>query len=88
MRLVCAGVVLWVVAARRLPLSLAAQLIVAETIFGLGYGFLFEARLLPTVTEATGAGLQIAGVCLAISVFTSSGRSRMSRKNDRVEPRP
>jgi drug/metabolite transporter (DMT)-like permease len=68
--------VLWVVAARRLPLSLAAQLIVAETIFGLGYGFLFEARL-PTLTEAAGAGLQIAGVCLAIAIFSSSSRSRM-----------
>ncbi|PYE34204.1 EamA-like transporter family protein [Rhizobium sp. PP-F2F-G38] len=68
--------VLWVVAARRLPLSLAAQLIVAETIFGLGYGFVFEVRW-PTVTEAAGAGLQIAGVCLAIAVFTSSSRSRV-----------
>ncbi|BCH62317.1 DMT family transporter [Agrobacterium vitis] len=69
--------VLWVVASRRLPLSLAAQLIVAETVFGLGYGFLFEARL-PTLAEATGAGLQIAGVCLAIAFFTSSCRNGMS----------
>ncbi|RWX81584.1 DMT family transporter [Neorhizobium lilium] len=72
--------VLWVIAARRLPLSLAAQLIVAETIFGLGYGFLFEARW-PTLTEAAGAGLQIAGVCLAIAVFTSSTRNRMGGTN-------
>lgn len=67
--------VLWVSAARRLPLSLAARLIVAETIFGLGYGFFFEARL-PTLTEAAGAALQIAGVCLAISVFTLSSRGK------------
>ncbi|MGO7837681.1 hypothetical protein [Rhizobium leguminosarum] len=29
----------WVFASRRLPLALAAQLIVAETVFGLAYGF-------------------------------------------------
>lgn len=32
----------WVFASRRLPLALAAQLIVAETVFGLAYGFMFE----------------------------------------------
>lgn len=66
--------VLWVVSARRQHLSLASQLIAAETVFGLGYGFLFEVRL-PTLTEAVGAGLQIAGVCLAIAVFTSRRRA-------------
>ncbi|WP_341486396.1 DMT family transporter [Pararhizobium sp. A13] len=58
----------WVVASRRLPLALSAQLIVAETIFGLVYGFMFEGRW-PTVAEATGATLQFAGVCSAIAVF-------------------
>lgn len=58
----------WGVASRRLPLALAAQLIVAETVFGLAYGFLFENRW-PTVPEAVGAGLQVAGVCAAIAAF-------------------
>jgi drug/metabolite transporter (DMT)-like permease len=58
----------WVVASRRLPLALAAQLIVAETIFGLAYGFMFEGRF-PSIAEAVGALLQFAGVCTAIAVF-------------------
>lgn len=59
----------WVVASRRLPLALAAQLIVAETVFGLTYGFMFEGRF-PSPAEAIGATLQFAGVCFAIEVFT------------------
>ncbi len=58
----------WVVASRRLPLALAAHLIVAETIFGLAYGFMFEGRF-PSIAEAVGALLQFAGVCTAITVF-------------------
>ncbi|MBX4959617.1 DMT family transporter [Rhizobium lentis] len=58
----------WVVASRRLPLALSAQLIVAETVFGLGYGFIFEGRL-PSLAEAIGATLQFGGVCSAIAVF-------------------
>jgi drug/metabolite transporter (DMT)-like permease len=58
----------WVVASRRLPLALSAQLIVAETVFGLGYGFIFEGRL-PSPAEAIGATLQFGGVCSAIAVF-------------------
>ncbi|MBA8899272.1 DMT family transporter [Phyllobacterium sp. P30BS-XVII] len=58
----------WVVASRRLPLAFSAQLIVAETIFGLGYGFVFEGRG-PSVAETIGALLQIIGVCSAINVF-------------------
>ncbi|UHD45768.1 hypothetical protein LUX29_00425 [Aureimonas altamirensis] len=50
-------------------MALAAQLIVAETIFGLIYGFLFEARW-PVPAEWIGAGIQIAGVAAAIGVFT------------------
>ncbi len=59
----------WMIAARLLPLALAAQLIVAETVFGLFYGFLFEQRM-PTVPEAGGAILQLAGVGMAIAIFT------------------
>lgn len=59
----------WVIASRRLPLALAAQLIVAETLFALLYGFLLEGRL-PTVIEASGAIMQITGVCLSIALFS------------------
>ncbi|MGO4195843.1 DMT family transporter [Rhizobium sp. YAF28] len=59
----------WMIASRLLPLALAAQLIVAETIFGLFYGFLFEQRM-PTVPEAGGAILQLIGVGMAIAIFT------------------
>lgn len=58
----------WVIASHRLPLALAAQLIVAETVFGLVYGFIFESRS-PTPAEAIGATMQVAGVCSAIAVF-------------------
>jgi drug/metabolite transporter (DMT)-like permease len=64
---------LWVVSSQRLSLALAAQLIVAESVFGLVYGFLYEARW-PTGPEAAGAALQIAGVILAIRLFHGSRR--------------
>ncbi|WP_260691785.1 EamA/RhaT family transporter [Rhizobium leguminosarum] len=59
----------WVVASRRLPLALAAQLIVAETVFGLAYGFMFEGRF-PTLAETIGVAMQFVGVCSAIAVFS------------------
>jgi drug/metabolite transporter (DMT)-like permease len=58
-----------VVASPRLPLALSAQLIVAETIFGLTYGFMFEGRF-PSPSEVIGAALQLAGVCSAIATFS------------------
>ncbi|CUX03956.1 DMT family transporter [Rhizobium pusense] len=71
----------WVIASRRLPLALAAQLIVAETVFGLAYGFAFEGRF-PTLAEAIGVAMQFLGVCSAIAVFskprTSLGLSQNS----------
>ncbi|MFT2211323.1 DMT family transporter [Rhizobium giardinii] len=67
----------WVVASRRLPLALASQLIVAETLFGLSYGFAFEGRW-PTYPEWVGTLLQAAGVVLAIAQFT--GRARTARQ--------
>ena len=63
------GTYCWVVAARRLPLALSAQLIVAETVFGLGYGLAYEQRL-PTLPETVGTLLQLVGVVLAVMIFT------------------
>lgn len=60
----------WSIASRKLPLSLSAQLIVAETVFGLAYGFIYEHRW-PTLTEWTGIALQLVGVAVSIAVFTS-----------------
>ena len=69
----------WVVASRRLPLALSAQLIVAETMFGLGYGFLFEGRW-PTWAEGTGAAMQFVGVGLAVAAFGKSERNLPTEK--------
>lgn len=59
----------WVVASERLPMALSAQLIVAETVFGLGYGLCFEQRW-PTVAEAGGGLLQLVGVVVAVAIFS------------------
>lgn len=59
----------WVVASQRLPLALSAQLIVAETGFGLIYGFAYERRW-PSLSEGLGSLLQIAGVIVAVAIFT------------------
>lgn len=60
----------WVVASERLPMALSAQLIVAETVFGLAYGLAFEQRL-PTIPEAVGGLLQLVGVVVAVAIFAS-----------------
>ncbi len=58
----------WSVAARRLPVALAGQLIVSETLFALLYGALHERRG-PGWGEAVGAALMVAGVLAALRVF-------------------
>lgn len=70
----------WVIASRRLPLALAAQLIVAETVFGLLYGFIYEQRW-PLIWEWAGCALQVAGVCRSIALLTSS-----PTQNGRITP--
>ncbi|MDR6951868.1 drug/metabolite transporter (DMT)-like permease [Ancylobacter sp. 3268] len=67
------GTYCWMVASRQLPLALSAQLIVAETVFGLGYGLAYEQRL-PNSAEAVGTLLQLVGVVLAVTIFTRRGR--------------
>ncbi|MCB4769275.1 DMT family transporter [Ancylobacter sp. Lp-2] len=62
------GTYCWVVASRLLPLALSGQLIVAETVFGLGYGLAYEHRL-PTSPELVGTLLQLVGVALAVAIF-------------------
>ncbi len=67
----------WTVASHRLPLALSAQLIVAETLFALVYGFAFEGRW-PHPAEWAGAALLIAGVYLGVRAFAAKAQ----------EPRP
>lgn len=54
----------WNAASRRLPLTLAGQMIVFETVFALVYGFAYEARW-PHNLEILAAVLLIGGVALA-----------------------
>ncbi|MGY2050920.1 DMT family transporter [Methylobacterium sp. JK268] len=70
----------WVVASRRLSLALAAQLIVSESVFGLIYGILYEARP-PTGPELAGAVLIVVGVVAAIRAFE---RHRVARREGPV----
>ncbi|QCI65513.1 DMT family transporter [Phreatobacter stygius] len=60
---------LWSIASTRLPVSLAAQLIVSETLFGLTYGFIHAGRW-PSLAEAAAIVLMVGGVVGAIRAFT------------------
>jgi drug/metabolite transporter (DMT)-like permease len=62
----------WTYASKVLPLALAAQLIVAETVFALIYGFAFAGRW-PHAPEWLGAGLLIAGVLWGVQTFARHG---------------
>lgn len=59
---------LWSIASQRLPVSLAAQLIVSETVFALLFGFMHAGRG-PSISEAIAAVLLIGGVTGAVRVF-------------------
>lgn len=59
----------WSIASHRLPLTLTAQLIVAETVFGLIFGLSMDLRW-PTPSEGFGCLLQILGVSMAVREFT------------------
>ncbi len=61
----------WSVATRRLPVSLAGQLIVFETIFALIYSAAYQATR-PNPTQSLGAALLIAGVIVAMHVFAKN----------------
>ncbi len=64
---------LWSLAAQRLSVALSAQLIVSETLFALLFGYLLAARW-PSVFEAAGAALLVAGVMLGTYSFHKSGK--------------
>lgn len=62
------GALAWTLAAKRLPVTLCAQLIVSETVFGTVFGLAAHGRL-PTVMEAGGIAVLTAGVVAAIGAF-------------------
>lgn len=62
------GFYLWNVASAALPVSLAGQLTIFETIFGLVYVYLFEARW-PTVLELAGIFLMLGGIVIGVYTF-------------------
>ena len=64
----------WTIAARRLPIVLAAQLIVSETAFGVVFGLAVAGRW-PTPIEAGGIILLIIGVVRAIGTFHRPGHN-------------
>ena len=60
----------WTIAARRLPVALAAQLIVMEAVFGTVVGLLVHRRW-PSATELAGMTVLIVGVIAGIRAFDS-----------------
>ncbi|MDY0874007.1 DMT family transporter [Dongia rigui] len=62
-------------ASTRLPVTLAGQLIVFETIFGVLYVFLAEGRR-PSVIELSGFALSILGIWLSIRVLQHTTETR------------
>lgn len=68
---------LWAVASRRLPLSLAGQLIVSETIFGIVFALAWDKRG-PTLAEAVGGALLIAGVGVAVRMFERRSQRKLN----------
>jgi drug/metabolite transporter (DMT)-like permease len=60
----------WTIAARRLPVSLSAQLVVLETVFGAVFGLAVR-REWPDIIETLGIVALLAGVVFAIRVFYS-----------------
>jgi drug/metabolite transporter (DMT)-like permease len=64
------GTLWWNAAARRLPPSLAGQLIVFETLSALAYAWLLR-RAWPDAVTLAGVGLLIVGVLLGVRAFSS-----------------
>jgi drug/metabolite transporter (DMT)-like permease len=60
----------WTIAAQRLPVALAAQLIVMEAVFGTVVGLLVHRRW-PSAEELTGMTVLIVGVIAAVRAFDS-----------------
>jgi drug/metabolite transporter (DMT)-like permease len=64
------GALAWTVAAQRIPVSLAAQLVVMEAVFGAIVGLIVHKRW-PTATEVAGMTVLIAGVVAGVRAFNT-----------------
>jgi len=62
------GASAWTFAAQQLPVTLSAQLIVSETVFGTVFGLAVHGRW-PTTTDILGIAFLVAGVMTAIHLF-------------------
>lgn len=61
---------LWNIASRRLPLTLSGQMIVFETLFALGYGFVFDHRW-PRPLEIAAIALLMVGVAWSVRLHAT-----------------
>jgi drug/metabolite transporter (DMT)-like permease len=79
------GVWAWTVASRHLPMALAAQLVVLETVFGVIFGAAARSQW-PGPVETVGIILLIVGVVIAIRVFyRQPGRPERAGGSDASE---
>lgn len=62
------GALAWTVAAQRIPVTLAAQLVVMEAVFGAIVGLIVHKRW-PTPTEVAGMTVLVAGVVIGVRAF-------------------
>ncbi|SFD71387.1 DMT family transporter [Massilia yuzhufengensis] len=76
---------LWNVASRRVPVTLAGQLILFETLFALAYGFVYRGTG-PRPLELAAIGLLVAGVTWSVRTHRDeAGGSAQPRDADLVE---
>ncbi|VVE16691.1 multidrug DMT transporter permease [Pandoraea anhela] len=66
------GNAFWNAASRALPLTLSGQLIVFETLFALGYGFVYDHRL-PRLLELAAIVLLLVGVSASVRLHSRGG---------------
>lgn len=68
------GSCLWNLASKRLPVSLAGQLTIFETVFGLVFVYTFEQRY-PSTLECFGIFVILTGVVVSLHVFNKAQQS-------------
>lgn len=71
------GSFLWNQASRMIPISLAGQLTIFETIFGLLFVYLIEQRL-PLIIEFAGVAIILSGVVLTLNIFNKAQKTLIS----------
>ncbi|KQQ40238.1 multidrug DMT transporter permease [Duganella sp. Leaf126] len=67
---------LWNIASRTVPLTLSGQLILFETLFALGYGFIYHQQW-PRTLELAAIGLLVLGVMWSVRVHALDGAARV-----------